>query len=103
MNSKASAFRNLVLISQVGMCVMVPTFLMLALGLWLDGKFGTWFTVPLLFLGMAGGLRSAYILVKSVIDREEHLRKKKQEDDINRKVERANREKQEGSYDRKVD
>lgn len=102
MNSKASAFRNLVLISQVSLCVMVPTFLMLALGLWLDSKFGTWFAVPLLLLGMAGGLRSAYILVKNVIEREEYHRKKKQEDEINRKVERANQAKQEGSYDRKV-
>ena len=96
MNSNGSAFRNLVLISQVSLCVMTPTFLMLALGLWLDGKFGTWFSVPLLFLGMAAGLRSAYILVKSVIDKEEYLRKKKQEEEIKRKVERANQVKQEG-------
>ncbi len=103
MNSKASALRNIVLISQVSMSVMVPTFLMLALGLWLDGKFGTWFTVPLLFLGMAGGLRSAYVLVKSVIDREEYQRQKKQEEEINRKVERANAGKQGENYDREVD
>ena len=96
MNSNYSAFRNLILISQVGISVMTPTFLMLMLGLWLDGKFGTWFTVPLLFLGMAGGLRSAYILLKNVIDKDEYQRKKKQDEEINRKVQRANQEKQEG-------
>ena len=32
--------KNIVLISQLSICVMVPTFLCLAIGLWLDGKFG---------------------------------------------------------------
>lgn len=34
--------KNIVLISQLSICVMVPTFLCLAIGLWLDGKFGTY-------------------------------------------------------------
>ena len=33
--------KNIVLISQLSICVMVPTFLCLAIGLWIDGKFGT--------------------------------------------------------------
>lgn len=42
--------KNIVLISQLSICVMVPTFLCLAIGLWLDGKFGTYFTIPLLII-----------------------------------------------------
>ena len=51
---------------------MVPTFLCLALGIWLDKRFGTWFTVPLLFIGMAAGARNAYVclLYTSYYDKE---------------------------------
>ena len=51
MKNDSKALRNIVLISQLAICVMVPTFLCLAIGIWLDKRFGTWFTVPLLFIG----------------------------------------------------
>lgn len=90
MDSKGSEYRNIVLISQVSISMLVPIFLCVALGVWLDNKFGTWFTVPLLVLGIAAGARNAYVLLSSVIKREEARRLKKQEEDIQRKVERAN-------------
>lgn len=55
--------KNIVLISQLSICVMVPTFLCLAIGLWLDGKFGTYFTIPLLIIGIAAGARNAMCLL----------------------------------------
>lgn len=100
MNSKGSAMRNIVLISQVSINVMVPTFLCVAIGVWLDGKFNTWFTVPLLFLGMAAGARNAYVLLMEVVKNDEKHRRKQQEEDIKRKVERAN---QKGNNERKTD
>ena len=82
MKNDSKALRNIVLISQLAICVMVPTFLCLALGIWLDKRFGTWFTVPLLFIGMAAGARNAYVLAMDTI-RQEKLKK----DEIDRKVE----------------
>lgn len=65
---KKSVFRSLSLISQLTIHVMVPTFLCLAAGLYIDSKFSTWFSVPLLFLGILAGGRNAYVLAKGVID-----------------------------------
>lgn len=84
--------RNIVLISQISICVMVPTFVCLALGLWLDKQFGTWFTIPLLIIGMAAGARNAYVLAINTIKQEEMKRKKIQQDEIDRKVEKYNEE-----------
>ena len=69
MKNDSKALRNIVLISQLAICVMVPTFLCLALGIWLDKRFGTWFTVPLLFIGMAAGARNAYVRQWTQYDR----------------------------------
>lgn len=77
---------------------MVPLFVCVALGVWLDGKFNTWFTIPLMILGMLAGARNAYVLVMSIIKREEAKRQKQLEEDIKRKVERAE---QEADIDRK--
>ena len=52
-SDKNSEYRNIILISQVGICVMIPMFLCMALGIWLDKKFGTYFTLPLLVVGIA--------------------------------------------------
>lgn len=81
-----SAYRNIVFISQLGISIMVPTFLCLFLGLFLDDKFGTWFTVPLLFLGLAAGLRNAYVLAKNSIDKEEEERRRAEQELIERVV-----------------
>ena len=77
--------KNIVLISQLSICVMVPTFICLALGLWLDKKLGTCFTIPLLILGIAAGCRNAYV------KQDEVKKKLEQEKDIQQKVERYNK------------
>lgn len=65
---KKSVFRSLSLVTQLGISVMVPTFLCLAVGLFIDSKFSTWFSVPLLILGMVAGVRNAYVMVKGVLN-----------------------------------
>lgn len=89
MSQKRTSYRNIVLISQVSICVMVPTFVCLALGVWLDRKFGTWFTLPLLVLGIAAGARNAYVLVMNVIRQEEQKRRREEEEEIRQKVLKA--------------
>ena len=54
---------------------MVPTFICLALGLWLDKKLGTCFTIPLLILGIAAGCRNAYVLAMNSIKQDEVKKK----------------------------
>ena len=82
--------KNIVLISQLSICVMVPTFVCLALGLWLDRKFGTCFTIPLLIIGIAAGGRNAYVLAMNTIKQDEIKKKRTQEKEIEQKVERYN-------------
>lgn len=90
MSGKGSGLRNIVLISQVAIAVMVPIFLCVAIGVWLDNRFGTWLTVPLLILGILAGGRNAYVLVTNVVRQEEEKRKNALEEDIMRKVANAN-------------
>ena len=88
--------KNIVLISQLSICVMVPTFLCLAIGLcmalgiWLDKKFGTYFTIPLLIIGIAAGARNAYVLAMNSIKQDEQAKKHKQDKEIAEKVEKYN-------------
>lgn len=96
MSSNGKEYRNFILISQVSISILVPTFGCLALGVWLDDRFGTWFTLPLLILGMAAGARNAYALVMGIVRKEERLEREKQEKEIKRKVEESNDRKAKG-------
>lgn len=79
--------KNMALISQLAINVIVSAFLFLALGLWLDEKLGTsWIAVVLLFMGMAAGGRNAYIMAVNA-------NKKKKEEDWQSIVDRINGDK----------
>lgn len=71
MKYRKEVFRSLSVISQLGISVMVPTFLCLFIGLAIDNKFGTSTVLWLLILGMLAGGRNAYILAKGVIKENE--------------------------------
>lgn len=76
MKSGKHPYRNLVLITQLGIQVMVPVFLCLFGGMFLDQHLSTgFFTIILLILGILAGGRNAYILAMNSIEDE-----KKQED-----------------------
>ncbi len=77
MKRKTNAYRNIVLVSQLSINMLVPIFLCLFLGLWLDEKFSTWFTVPLLFLGFLAGGRNAYITAMNSIRYDEKCRQER--------------------------
>ncbi len=99
MKNDGKALRNIVLISQLAICVMVPTFICLALGIWLDKRFGTWFTVPLLFIGMAAGARNAYVLAMNTVRQEKAKKDKAEEIEIERKVEEYRKKQEKDSSD----
>ena len=65
MSGKRSIYKNLALITQLGLNVMVPTFLCLFIGIWIGKFIGTWVVIPLLFLGMAAGMRNCYMMAKN--------------------------------------
>lgn len=64
-SGKKSVFRCFALITQLGLHIMVPTALCVALGVLIDRRFGTYWVIPLLFLGMLAGGRNAYRLAMS--------------------------------------
>lgn len=67
MKYKKSVYRSLAMITQLGLNVMVPTALCVALGVWIDRTFNTAFVIPLLVLGILAGGRNAYVMAMSVI------------------------------------
>lgn len=71
MKSGKHPYRNLVLITQLGIQIMVPIFMCLFLGIFLDSHFSTgFFTIVFLILGVLAGGRNAYILAMSSIEGE---------------------------------
>ena len=72
MKKNKNPYRNLVLISQIGIQIMVPIFMCLLIGILSDEKFSTFFTLPLLTLGILAGGRNAYLLAMSTIKEEKN-------------------------------
>ena len=56
--------KMLALISQLALSMMVPIFLCVYLGYYIDEKFHTSFFIPLMILGILAGVRNCYILIK---------------------------------------
>lgn len=89
-NNGGKAYSNIMLISQLGISVMVPIFMCLFAGIFLDDKFSTCLTVPLLFLGIAAGGRNAYIMAKAALDKETKAKAKQEQDELNEILDRYN-------------
>lgn len=64
-----SVYRSLVLISQFGINMLVPIGMLSALGIWLDGRYGTSFwTILLFFVGAIAGGQNVYRMAKKVYE-----------------------------------
>lgn len=64
MKFRKSVFRNLAMISQVGISVMTPIFLCAYIGYQIDQMMGTrWVILPMLILGVLSGGRCGWQLV----------------------------------------
>ena len=70
-NNKKSVFRNFTLILQLGLNVIVPIAMCVAVGVLIDNHFGTYWTVLFLFIGVAAGGRNAYKLAMASIKEDE--------------------------------
>ena len=62
MKNTGKIFKNLALITQLGLQVMVPIALCVAAGVIIDNHFGTCWVIPLMIIGMLAGGRNAYRL-----------------------------------------
>ena len=70
--------RTLALISQLGISMLVPIFLMVWLGSWVDGKFSTHFFPLFLLLGLGGGFRSVYTIIRQAY-KDDHCKENENE------------------------
>lgn len=90
MLKEQKGLRNIVLITQLGINVLVPTFVLLLLGMWLDSCFGTSFwAIILLILGILGGAKSAYDVAMNSIKRDE--RQQESIEDLVKKYDKKNK------------
>lgn len=62
MKYNKEVFRNITLINQLAIHMLTPIFMCVALGVFIDNKFSTWLTLPLLIIGILAGGRNAYML-----------------------------------------
>ena len=70
MRYKKSVFRSLVMVTQLGLCVLTPTVLGVLAGSYVDTRFGTKTVLVFLILGVLGGGRGAYLMAKRIIEQE---------------------------------
>lgn len=71
MKLRKSVFRNLAMISQVGISVMTPIFLCAYIGYQIDQMMGTrWVILPMLILGVLSGGRCGWQLVMRAMKEE---------------------------------
>lgn len=64
MKYKKSVFKTLSLITQLGISMIVPIFLCVYVGSYLDNRFHWHTFIPLMVLGILAGFRNCYILLK---------------------------------------
>lgn len=66
MRKKSGVYKSLALITQLGLNMIVPTFICLFIGIWVGKLVGTWVVIPFLFLGMGAGMRNCYLMAMNV-------------------------------------
>lgn len=65
-----SVYYSLTLVTQFGINMLVPIFLMSALGVYLDRKLGTsYIMIILFFAGAAAGAQNVYRMAKRIMDK----------------------------------
>ncbi len=72
--------RNLGLISQLGISMLTPIFMMTFLGVWIDKTFSTHLFLLFVILGVGGGFRSVYTLTMERIKKEQKKKEEKEKE-----------------------
>lgn len=77
---RKDVYTNFALLTQLGISMMVPIFLLLALGIFLENRFGIFATIPCLILGILAGCRNTYYLAVKA-NRQSEKEKENKEDE----------------------
>lgn len=67
MREHKQVFKMITLISQVGITMLSSIFICSLIGYWIDNRFGTHSFIVWIILGIAGGYRAVYFLIKQFI------------------------------------
>ncbi|MGN0383770.1 MAG: AtpZ/AtpI family protein [Eubacterium sp.] len=76
MKYKKDTFRNISLITQLGLSMMVPVFLCVFVGIVIDNKFNSQTTLAFLILGIIAGCRNTYRLAMNAAEYDSSPKKK---------------------------
>lgn len=68
MRYKKQVFRNLVMVTQLGISVMTPVFLCIFIGLWADTHLKTNIILPLVIIGVLTGCRCGWQTIKMTLE-----------------------------------
>ena len=72
MKDKHGIGQAIVMITQLSINMLVPVFMCLFIGIWLDKQLGTgWLTLVFLILGIMGGIRGVYSLIHNILEQED--------------------------------
>lgn len=78
MRHKKSVMRSLLMITQLGLSVMVPVFVCILAGIWIDKHAGTNLTILLMFLGFLTGGWSGYKVAMTTLRMNEREEKEEE-------------------------
>lgn len=71
-----NVYRNIAMITQLGISMLAPILLCVFVGYQLDERFGWHTALPLLILGILAGCRNCWMLVKKLIPEDERSEKR---------------------------
>ena len=78
MGKKNKIARSFLMISQISITILVPVFLCVFVGVWLNERFSTVYFVPVfLFLGFGAAIRNVYYLTKSFYSKDKKIENEK--------------------------
>ena len=80
MRHKKSVMRNMMMVTQLGLSVMVPVFVCILAGSWIDRHAGTNLTFFLLFLGFLAGGWNGYKVAMTTLRMNEQEEKKEDQE-----------------------
>ena len=80
MRHKKSVMRNMMMVTQLGLSVMVPVFVCILAGSWIDRHAGTNLTIFLMFLGFLAGGWNGYKVAMTTLRMNEQEEKKEDQE-----------------------
>ena len=81
---KNSVYKTLALITQIGISIMVPIFLMLIIGIIIKDRFNTNLLIWFIIIGVIVGIRNTIILISNFL-KDDRMTNKNDESELTKK------------------